>query len=145
MKRKLIYAPILALALVVLLCAGSVPKPRCCPPTDLPPTETSIPPNTQIPTNPPKDTPTSPPSSTDTPEYTSTPGITVDPTPTKATDTRKPPRVNLEKTPTIVETLPVTGGGLPPNIGLGLTLIGLIILLFIAIMARISRRSNEEM
>jgi len=111
-----------------------------CPPTDTP-----SPPDTSTPV-PPTDewTPTSPPEFTDTPvgEPTPTVGVSPDPSPTETAIPGTPDREKHKPTPET--TLPVTGGGLPPNVAIGLTAIGGVVCVFLIVMARAGRRARDD-
>lgn len=154
--KKLFYGLLISLALVVLTFSVVLADVEC-PPTDTPqppptetdvppPTKTSVPPPTQTQIPPTDDpTPTSPPEETSTPfEPVSepTPTTYVDPTPTETVAPGVTVTPEKHKKPTPVETLPVTGGGLPPNIALGLTSVGIMSLLGIAVVARIARNGQ---
>ncbi len=142
MKRKLLYALLLTLALVMVVCfpvSADANAPDCTdtpqpPATETrlpPPTETSMPPS--ISTPPGEVTPSKPLSEP-------TPTIEVDPTPTETLAPGVTPE--RHKKPTPVETLPVTGGGMPANVSLGLTGIGAVICVFVIFLARRGRNGN---
>jgi len=118
----------LLLVVLALLCVAAVD----CPPTDTPavPTATYHPTRTPSPTETVKPTPT-----VDTPTDTPAP----DPVPSETRGVASIPE--RDKHP--AETLPVTGGGAPPNVQIGLTLICSIGLLFVALMARRARRGTH--
>lgn len=127
----------LLLVLALLFCVAAVD----CPPSSTPPA-----PATSTPAPPPTDEPTPsspPPETTATPypqsEPTPTLGVTPDPSPTTTPGTGTP---DGERHPTPQTTLPVTGGGMPPNVQIGLTVIVGIILLFVAAMARRARNAH---
>lgn len=160
--KKIIYAIFILLALVVFTFTMVLADVEC-PPTDTPQpppsTETPLPPSTETseptPTSPPEDepTPTSPPPETETqmpptetvevPFSEPTPTIEVDPTPTPERTNGKP-----SPTPDCVKDyennkdkcLAPTGGGLPPNVALGLIAISGVVCVFLILLARAGRR-----
>ena len=171
MKRKLINAVLIALALAVLIFNVGLADSNC-PPTDVPPpppTETSLPPpppptETRLPppTETSEPTPTSPPPATETqlpPTETSevpfsepTPTIEVDPTPTETLRPGVTPTREKHSKPTATwdcikypdnpeKCLAHTGGGLPANISLGLIGIGMMVCILVIVLARKGRHA----
>lgn len=159
--RKVMYG----LALLALLCVAATATPpgiNCPPPEESTPTspppatdtlQPPVPTDTPEPTPtdaPPEWTPTSPPFWTVTPEQPMaepTPTETIQPPGETGTPYPAPsetPRITTtpekhgRSTPMLVETLPVTGGG--PGGSLGLTAIGMVVMLGIAFLARVGRR-----
>jgi len=134
MEGEMKYGWVLVLFLCLVLVQG-VRAEVNCPET---PTATDVPPvYTETPGSPPRATPTDGP----TPEDTRPPVAEPSPDPT-ATETPGVTGSPGEDEP--VATLPVTGGGMPPHVQIGLTLICSIALLFVALMARAGRRTRDE-
>jgi len=152
---------VVAVACVVLLMvfAGVARAGLDCPPTEtgVPPTEQPPATDTPIPPTAWEPTPSSPPEETRPPTGTEgSPPVVAEPTPTPTdlppgsetpapdpTATETPGAGNPPKekhpTPTVIETLPVTGGG--PGGVLGLTAVGMVALLGVAFLARMVRRA----
>ena len=133
------YAVLLASVIVLLaVCLGSRDRVRAGDWTDTPPADTGTPwLETQYPSETPSPdptatyvTPTSPPPATDTP------GVTPDPMPTETDVPERHPR----KTPTVIETLPVTGGGDSPMLPIWAG----IFLGMVAFMVGIVRRARDD-
>lgn len=136
-----------AVVFCLLVGVGSARGDVACPPTDTgvppteqpPATETAIPPTDEpTPSSPPEET--LPPKMPDDTPTVQPPGETPAPDPT-ATETPRAHGHAPLRTPTVVETLPVTGGG---SVGSWqLSIVGGVVLLGIAFLARMVRRAAK--